>query len=72
MSWNYINDSMRLDLSLRYPAQVIACAAIYLSARILNIKLPESWWNVMTDDINNIHVICDRILELYHIPKVKL
>lgn len=75
-SWNYLNDSMRLDLNLRYPAQVIACAAIYMAARVLQFPLPEEepsqWWRLMTDDITVIHHICDRILELYHMPKVRV
>jgi hypothetical protein len=32
-AWAYLNDSMRLDICLRFPSQAIACAAIYLSAR---------------------------------------
>ncbi len=34
---------MRTDLCLRYEPHKIACAAIFLAARILHIKLPGVW-----------------------------
>jgi len=64
---------MRLDLTLRYPAPVIASAAIHMASRFLNFPLPEEpypWWKLMTDDYNLICIICDKILSLYHLPKL--
>jgi hypothetical protein len=71
-SWNYLNDSLRLDLSLRYTSQELACAAIYMSARYLHFPLPSEfpWWQLMTDNIDNVYEICNRILSLYELPKV--
>ena len=40
-AWAYLNDSMRLDVSLKYPAQTIACAAIFLASRKIGFPLPE-------------------------------
>eukprot|EP00903_Cladosiphon_okamuranus_P017108 g15762.t1 len=40
-AWNYVNDSLRTDLSLRFRSEVIACAAIYMASRSLGIKLPD-------------------------------
>ena len=62
----------RLDLSLRYEAQVIASAAIFLASRHTQFPLPVDlpWWEVMGTDMDTILVICDSILSLYHIPKV--
>jgi hypothetical protein len=72
-SWNYLNDSMRLDLTLRYPAPAIASAAIHMAARFLSFPLPEEpypWWSLMVEDFNLINIICDKILSLYHLPKL--
>jgi len=64
---------MRLDLTLRYPAPVIASAAIHMASRFLNFPLPEEpypWWKLMTNNFNLICLICDKILSLYHLPKL--
>ena len=63
----------RLDLSLRYEAQVIASAAIFLASRKTCFPLPVDlpWWEVMGADMDTILIICDSILSLYHMPKVR-
>ncbi|KAI9208543.1 cyclin-like protein [Polychytrium aggregatum] len=45
-AWNYVND--RTNCCVCYQPSTIACAAIYLAARVLQIKLPTSppWWEV--------------------------
>lgn len=72
ISWNYLNDSLRLDLNLRYNAQVIASAAIFLAIRKLKLPIPEypPWWEVMNADLDTILTICDNILSLFEIEKV--
>lgn len=71
-AWNYVNDSLRTDLSLRFRSEVIACAAIYMASRSLGIKLPDHppWWALFNADMQEMGQICNTILALYHRPKV--
>lgn len=75
VAWSYLNDSMRLDVSLRFEAQTIACAAIFLAARKIGFPLPEDedsgvWWEVFGATTEHLDIICEEILGLYHIEKV--
>eukprot|EP00940_MAST-03C_sp_MAST-3C-sp2_P001188 g1188.t1 len=71
-SWNFLNDSLRLPICVRYRPEVIACAAIYMSARKLSIALPESppWWELFDADKKEIEDICRQLVDLYASPKV--
>ncbi|CAM9617749.1 unnamed protein product [Ectocarpus sp. 6 AP-2014] len=71
-AWNYVNDSLRTDLSLRFRSEVMACAAIYMASRSLGIKLPDNppWWVLFNADMQEMGEICNTILALYHRPKV--
>ena len=71
-AWNYLNDCMRLNIALRYSAEKIACAAIYLAARKLQFALPSdhSWLSIMGGDIESTKEIADSILSLYSHSKV--
>lgn len=37
---NYMNDSLRTDVFLRFSAETVACACIYLSSRSLQVHIP--------------------------------
>ena len=69
-----MNDGLRTDIFLRYSPEKIACACIYLSARELQIPLPENppWYTIFGADEQSINVICIRILHLYTHQKVNL
>ena len=62
-----MNDSLRTDIFLRYSQENIVCACIYLSARELQIALPQnpSWYVIFGADEPTIKEICVRILHLY-------
>jgi hypothetical protein len=71
---------MRLDICVRYPACLIACAAIQLAATALDKPLPTSstvpghrncdWWRIVDDTFDRISQLCTEINALYTYPKV--
>ncbi|CAF3242976.1 unnamed protein product [Rotaria sp. Silwood2] len=71
-AWNYMNDSLRTDIFLRFPPETIACACIDLAARTLQISLPKNppWFIIFGTKSDEIHYIMIAILRLYkHRPK---
>ncbi|XP_054165309.1 cyclin-L2-like [Oppia nitens] len=70
-SWNYMNDSLRTNVFVRYSPETIACACIYLSARTLKVSLPNNpnWFEVFNVSEDQIKDICKTILKLYTRPK---
>ncbi|ETW00671.1 hypothetical protein H310_07235 [Aphanomyces invadans] len=70
-AWNYVNDSFRIDLCLRYDAHVIACAAISLAARVLQHALPLGWEVLLEVDMADVLSVAQEMLALYQLRRVQ-
>lgn len=71
LSWNFMNDSLRTDVFVRFNPESIACACIYLSARKISLPLPSipPWYGVFNVSENDILDIAYKIMDLYRRPK---
>ncbi|XP_077146809.1 cyclin-L1 isoform X3 [Ranitomeya variabilis] len=66
-AWNYMNDCLRTNVFVRFEAETIACACIYLAARALQIPLPNKphWFLLFGATEESIQEICVSTLRLY-------
>lgn len=71
LAWSLLNDSLRLTLCVRYHAESIACAAIYLAARMLVVALPREvpWYEIFNTRREDMLAIAEEILGLYELPR---
>ncbi|XP_015793613.1 cyclin-L1 [Tetranychus urticae] len=71
ISWNYMNDSLRTDVFLRWPPETIACACVHLSANLLGIPLltNPAWYELFDASKEGIEEICLTILKVYTLKK---
>ncbi|XP_036392247.1 cyclin-L1a isoform X1 [Megalops cyprinoides] len=66
-AWNYMNDSLRTNVFVRFQAETIACACLYLAARALQMALPSKpqWYLLFGATEDEIKEICITTLRLY-------
>lgn len=71
LAWSLLNDSLRLTLCVRFHAESIACAAIYLAARSLAVPLPREvpWYEIFNTRREDMLAIAEEILGLYERPR---
>ncbi|KAI9104818.1 cyclin-like protein [Phlyctochytrium arcticum] len=72
-AWNYMNDGLRTHIYVCYQPSTIACAVIFLAARVCRVKLPTDppWWKVFDAELEDLENIAGHILYLYEHPRRK-
>ena len=72
-AWNFCNDSQRTNVCIRFAPEVICCAAIWMAARVLQIKLPSHtsppWWEIFDAKKEDMDAVCATIAALYSRPR---
>ncbi|XP_033970516.1 cyclin-L1a isoform X2 [Trematomus bernacchii] len=73
-AWNYMNDTLRTNVFVRFQAETIACACIFLAARALQIPLPTrpSWYLLFGASEDDVKEVCLTTLRLYTRKKPNL
>jgi len=73
-AWNFMNDSLRTDVFVRFSPDLIACACIFLAARTVKVNLPlrPPWWLLFDATRDDIEDICSCILRLYSLKPVSI
>lgn len=68
-AWNFINDSQRTDVCIRFAPEVICCAALWMGARVHQIKLPSDttppWWALFDTRKEDLDVVAAEVGALY-------
>ncbi|TNN72600.1 Cyclin-L1 [Liparis tanakae] len=66
-AWNYMNDTLRTNVFVRFEAETIACACIFLAARALQIPLPSkpNWYLLFGASEDEVKEVCVTTLKLY-------
>lgn len=79
-AWNFLNDSFRTYIHVRYDPREIATAALFLSAKLHNHKLPDgttkdiasgkrllAWHEMFRVDLYRTEEICTMLLDMYEL-----
>ena len=70
LAWNFLNDSMRLDLCVYKPPEVLAGASILFAYEQIHRTAPHEWFESMGFDLQLLQSIVNSVTELYKRPRV--
>jgi hypothetical protein len=75
IAWNYCNDSLRLDIFIKYSKVVVACACIQMACEDTGMLLPKSteglnWFNLFVSNEHEVLEAIRIIKKLYHRKQV--
>lgn len=75
-AWNYCNDSLRLDVFIRYSKEVIACACIQMASEDCHMSFPMStdgrhWYGLFVNDEMEVRETIEIIRNLYERKRVQ-
>lgn len=70
LAWNYCNDSLRLDVFIRYSKEVVACACIQMACEDYGMLFPRStdgrnWYCLFVTDEQEVRESIEIIRNLY-------
>lgn len=78
--WNFLNDSFRTYLHVRYDAKEVATAAFFMSAKLHNHKLPDgttrerstgkrilAWHEFFKTNLHRVEEVCKILLDMYEL-----
>lgn len=81
-AWNFLNDSFRTYIHIRYDPREIATAVMFLSAKLHHFVLPDgtkrdpntkkrllAWHEFFHVDIYRVEEICNMLLDLYDVEE---
>jgi hypothetical protein len=71
-TWNFLNDSSRMDIALRHKPRAVVAAAIFLAARTLQVPLalePHPWWVILVSEEDEMLDVANDILAVYKITR---
>jgi len=79
-AWNFLNDSFRTYMHVRYDAREIATAAMFLGAKLHKHDLPDgttkdpkngkrlwAWHELFHVDLHRVEEICNGLLDMYEL-----